>query len=288
VPANEAVDRAWIVCGREVQRRREASLATIGVGHRLGCQDWRLFTVQQRDRVRERLLELASADPRVVAGAAVGGTVSGASDRWSDLDLAFGVADGSPVAEVLDDWSRTVASEFEGVHLFDFPHGSALYRVFLLPGCLQVDLSFAPASDFGATGPRFELLFGSAVETAWDPAPSAREIFGLAVHHAVRARYSIERGRRWQAELWISAARDLALELACLRRGLDATYGRELDKLPGSVLASFEEALVGSLDREALMRALAGTVRVLLRESAQVADAAAKVEPELRELLQED
>jgi hypothetical protein len=37
------------------------------------------------------LLGLASADPRVVAGAAVGGTVSGASDRWFDLDLTFGL-----------------------------------------------------------------------------------------------------------------------------------------------------------------------------------------------------
>jgi hypothetical protein len=233
-----------------------------------------LFTVQQRDRVRERLLELADSDPRVVAAAAVGGTVSGASDRWSDLDLTFGVADGCPAAEVLGDWSRTVVREFEAVHLFDLTHGAALYRVFLLPGCLQVDLSFAPASEFGATGPRFELLFGSAVETEWHAAPPPGEIFGLAVHHAVRARYSIERGRRWQAELWISATRDLALELACLRAGLDASYGRELDKLPGSVLASFEEALVGSLDREALLQALAATVSVLLRECPDDVDAA--------------
>jgi len=34
--------------------------------------------------------------------------VSGASDRWSDLDLAFGVADDSSLAEVLDDWTRHV------------------------------------------------------------------------------------------------------------------------------------------------------------------------------------
>ena len=248
-----------------------------------------MFTVEQRDRVRERLLELASADPRVVAGAAVGGTVSGASDRWSDLDLVFGLAHGSSVAEVLEDWTGAVVSEFDAIQLFDLPQGSALYRVFLLPGRLQLDLSFAPVSDFGATGPRFELLFGNAVEKAQVPAPSPREIFGLAVHHVVRARYSIERDRRWQAELWISAARDLALELACLRRGLDASYGRELDKLPADVLATFEDALVRSLDREALLRALAGTVGVVLRESAEMADdAAARVEAELRELLRND
>jgi len=232
------------------------------------------------------MLGLAAADSRVVAGAAVGGTVSGASDRWSDLDLAFAVADDALLPEVLEDWSRSLVAEFEAVHLFDLPHAAAIYRVFLLPGCLQVDLSFAPASEFGATGPRFELLFGDAVETAPLPTPSTAEIFGLAVHHVVRARYSIERGRSWQAELWISAARDLALELACLRRGLDASYGRELDKLPGEVLTTFEGTLVGSLDRDALLRALADTVVVLLRESEQVVDIPTRVVEELYELVQ--
>jgi len=130
------------------------------------------------------------------------------------------------------------------------------------------------------------LLFGDAVETAPLPTPSTAEIFGLAVHHVVRARYSIERGRSWQAELWISAARDLALELACLRRGLDASYGRELDKLPGEVLTTFEGSLVGSPEREELLRALADTVVVLLRESEQVVDIPTRVVEELYELVQ--
>jgi hypothetical protein len=243
-----------------------------------------LFTIEERDRVRERLLELAHADSRVVAGAAVGGTVTGASDRWSDLDLTFGVAEDSSVAEVLEDWTRAVVGEFSAVHLFDLPHGGATYRVFLLPGCLELDLSFAPASDFGATGPRFELLFGSSVEKAPIPAPSLREIFGLAVHHAVRARYSIERGRFWQTELWISATRDLALELACLRHGLDASYGRELDRLPTDVLATFEQTLVRSVERVELQRALAATVAVLLREAAKTVDVPARIEAELSEV----
>jgi hypothetical protein len=202
--------------------------------------------------------------------------------------VTFGVAEGFALADVLDDWTRTVVHDFDGIHLFDLPHGSAIYRVFLLPGCLEVDLSFAPAADFGPMGPRFELLFGSAVERAQAPTPPMSEIIGLAVHHLVRARYAIERGRHWQAELWISAARDLALELACLGRGLDANYGRELDKLPAKVLAGFEETLVRSLDTSALLGALAATTSVLLRESAGTVDAVAQIEPELRELVRSD
>jgi hypothetical protein len=61
-------------------------------------------------------------------------------------------------------------------------------RVFLLPGCLQFDLSFTPASKFGASGPKFKLLFGHVVEKPYLQSPSVHELFGYAVHHALRAR----------------------------------------------------------------------------------------------------
>ena len=64
-----------------------------------------MFTVEQRDALRARVLTLAEADRRVVAGAAVGSLALGGGDRLSDLDLTFGVADEVPVAEVLGDWT---------------------------------------------------------------------------------------------------------------------------------------------------------------------------------------
>ena len=156
--------------------------------------------------------------------------------------------------------------------------------MFLLPGCLQVDLSFTPASEFGARGPRFRLLFGDAVDVAQAPPTSANELFGLGVHHAVRARFCIERGRCWQAEYWISGVRDQALALACRRRGLSVAHGRGFDDLPLEVLAPFDDALVRSLQPEELRRALASAVSGLLRESAEAENLAASVEAQLREL----
>jgi hypothetical protein len=243
-----------------------------------------VFTVEERDRVRDRVLELASADPRVVAGAAVGALAEGGGDRWSDLDLTFGVAEGVGVGEVLADWSAELVRELDAVHLFDLPRDSSIYRVFLLPGCLQLDLSFTPAPEFGARGPKFRLLFGSAVDSAHFPQPSPRDLFGLGVHHAVRAWFCIERGRLWQAEYWISELRDYALSLACLSRGLAAVEGRGLDRLPPEVLVSFDDALVRSVERDELLRALGKAVDGLLRESAGVGDLAAKMETQLREL----
>lgn len=243
-----------------------------------------MFTIEERDRVRDRVLELASSDQRVVAGAVLGSLAHDEGDRWSDLDLMFAVADGVPVTEVVEAWSRSIVRELDAVQLFDLPSGPIIYRVFLLPGCLQLDLSFTPASEFGAGGPKFRLLFGHAVDKPYDSPPPADELFGYAVHHALRARFCIERGRCWQAEYWISALRDHALALACRRRGLEGHYGRDFDRLPGEVTDSFDDALVRSLERDELLRALRRAITGLLRESAEVRDMARKVEGQLREL----
>lgn len=243
-----------------------------------------MFSVEERDRVRARVLELADVDPRVVAGAAVGSLANGGGgDRFSDLDLTFGVDGAEPVA-VLDDWTGVLADELRAAHLFDLPAGVSLYRVFLLPGALQVDLSCTPAAAFGPAGPRWELLFGEAIERPPAQPPDPRELLGLGVHHAVRARFCVERGRTWQAEHWIAAVREHALALACRRRGLPASHGRGLDELPAEVLDGFADAFVRSLEREELLRALGRAVDGLLREAEEARDLAAQVEPELRAL----
>jgi len=243
-----------------------------------------MFSVSDRDRIRDYVLQLAASDARVVAGAVVGSLALGGGDRWSDLDLTFAVADNVPVPDVLEDWTRKLVQELDAAHLFDLPSGASIYRVFLLPGCLQFDLSFTPASKFGAAGPKFKMIFGSSVEKPYTQPPTAHELFGYAVHHALRARFCIERGRYWHAEYWISGTRDYALSLACRRRGLPAVYGRGFDDLPADVRDVFKSALVTSLERDELLRALGSAIQGLLQEVDEVQDLAAKVEPQLREL----
>jgi hypothetical protein len=228
-----------------------------------------MFDPEDRERIKELLVEKARSDRRLIAAAAIGGSAGG-GDRWSDLDLTFGVGDGVPVEAVLSDWTRDLESECNAVVLFDLPVRTTIYRVFLLPGMLQVDLSFTPAAEFGAFGPRFHLLFGESVERPWPPPPSASHLFGLGVHHAVRAHVCIERGRLWQAEYWIHGVRDQALSLACSRRGLEVSYGRGFDRLPSDVLDPLMGALVGNLTVDELRRALASATIALLQEAGEV------------------
>ena len=244
-----------------------------------------MFSVEQREAARDRVLDMAASDPRVVAGAVVGSFALGGGDRWSDLDLTFAVAEGVPVSDVVADWTRRMVVDLDAVVLFDLPSGDTIYRVFLLPGCLQVDLSFTPEPRFGAAGPKFRLLFGEAHERPFTEPPPAHELFGWAVAYARDARACIERGRWWQAEHCISAIRDNALALACLHRNLPARFGRGYDDLPPDILEPFQGALVRSLTREALLEALAAAVEGLLRESEEIRELAEKAGPRVRELL---
>lgn len=246
-----------------------------------------MFSIDDRNRIRDWVLERAASDERVVAGAVVGSLAQNEGDRWSDLDLTFGVADEFSILAVLEEWTRALVQEFHAVSLFDLSSGASLYRVFLMPGCLQFDLSFTPASQFGASGPKFKLLFGSAVAKPFAPPPAAHELFGYAVHHALRARFCIERGRYWQAEYWVSGVRDCALNLACRRRGRPAVYGRGYDDLPSGVQNYFRGALVKTLERGELLRALEVAVEGLFLEAEQAREMATQVEPQLRRLTEE-
>src|SRR2546428_13584567 len=77
-----------------------------------------MFTVVERDRVRNRLVQMSRADPRLAAGALVGSTAGGGGDRRSELDLPLGLADGTAVDNILADWTARLPNEFQLVHLF--------------------------------------------------------------------------------------------------------------------------------------------------------------------------
>ncbi len=65
-----------------------------------------MFSIKDRERVRDRVLQLAASDARVVAGAVVGSLALDEGDRWSDLDLTFAVADDLPITATFDAKSR--------------------------------------------------------------------------------------------------------------------------------------------------------------------------------------
>jgi len=225
-----------------------------------------MFTPAERARLRSGLLDYAAGDPRIGGAAITGSAAAAHEDRWSDIDLAFGVIDTAELPNVLADWTAHMYHRHLALHHLDMRFGEWIYRVFLLPCTLQVDLAFVSATEFRALAPSFQLMFGKANEPRHIPPPAPAEIIGLGWLYALHARTSIARRNVWEAEYMISGIRDHALALACIRHGLPAVHGRGIDLLPGGVAAQFEGSLVRTLDTSELARAFRVAVYGLLSE----------------------
>ncbi|SER51579.1 hypothetical protein SAMN05216188_11273 [Lentzea xinjiangensis] len=233
-----------------------------------------MFTVSERNRLRQDLVDAAEVDPRVVAAALTGSAAVGAEDRWSDIDFALSVD--REMDAVVADWTDLMYA-CDAVSHVDVRRGAVLFRVFLMRSTLQVDIAFWPAAEFGATGPTFKLLFGEANELPQAGQPGRDELIGLAWLYALHARSSLARGRGWQALYMINGMRDHVMSLRCLAEGVNAVQGRGLDDLrdadafAGTVARSTDldelrrafHVLTGLLLAEITDPALAGAVRAL-------------------------
>jgi len=229
-----------------------------------------VFSPEDRDRLRRRLLDRAGADPRLTAAAVTGSRAEGREDRWSDIDLFFGVR--GPVEAALEEWTAFAYGDLAALHHFELRSGPATYRAFLLDDGLQVDLGFTPAASFVPTGDgAFHAVFGTAGPRQPRP-PDVGFLVGMGWHHVLHVRSAIERGRPWRAEHWLSALRDVVLSLASIRHGLPHSYARSADDLPEEVTAGLRRTLVADLEPATLTTALAAGTTALLVELRQVDD----------------
>jgi hypothetical protein len=225
-----------------------------------------MFSPEYRSRLRRQLLDAASADKRITGGAITGSAAADREDRWSDIDLAFGIGDARQVHAVLSDFTTLMYDQHAALHHVDVIAGTWTYRVFLLPDTLQVDLAFTPASEFRALAPTFRLVFGTANDAQPAGASNPAALIGLAWLYALHARTCIARGKLWQAEYMVSGVRDYTLALACLRNGLSAYHGRGIDALPHEVTSRFTSSLIQRLDRQELSRAFRAVLHEFLTE----------------------
>ncbi len=223
------------------------------------------FTVEARAQLKSSLLEFARRDPRLSGVAVTGSAAAGREDRWSDVDLAFGVAEPALVGAVLSDFSDFMYAQ-GSLHHHDVRAGAWIYRVFFLPGGLQVDLAFVERGEFRPLGPAFKLVFGDAKSVQPVPGPNAKDVIGVAWLHALHARSSILRDKLWQAEYMVSAVRDHTLALACIRLGLPSAHGRGMDSLPESVTQPLLASMVGHLNADELWRAFDRVLQCLTSE----------------------
>jgi hypothetical protein len=228
-----------------------------------------MFTPEERDRVRARVLELARADERITGGARTGSRSVGAEDKWSDIDTAFGLAEGIDREDILRDWTEVLEREFDVVHVFDQPYGPTLYRVYVLSNGLELDIALTPAAQFGPRGPTFELQFGESAKLPEAEPPGIHFLIGYSWIYVLAGRAAAERGKLWQAVNFLNAARDQVFALAAIRFGLQHAYARGVHLLDRGITDPWKETLVRSLERDELLSSLKVAAGLVLREVAE-------------------
>lgn len=241
-----------------------------------------------REALRQELVALLAADPRVSGVAVTGSVARDAEDAWSDVDLACGVREAADVEPVLGTVVAHLRERHGAVDVLPLPVGSTVFRVVLLPNGLQVDVSASPAADFGPRGPAFRLVRGEAADTAAWPGPDAGQVVGTAWLHALHVRSSLARGLVWQARSMLDGMREQVVSLACLRHGLPPVQGRGVDRLPTEVLAGLERTLVVDVSHAAMLAGFGAVTEVLLAECEHLdAGRAAALAPVLRGLVEQ-
>jgi hypothetical protein len=242
-----------------------------------------MFSTEERARIRDQLLARAEADDAIVGAAYTGSLGTGAGDRWSDTDLVLAVR--GDLAAALNRWTSWLYEEHKAQHHWDLPVGAKLIRVFLLPGWLELDLTFAPEEDFAPRGPQWRTIFGEARPLALYPTPDRGTLAGLLWHHALHVRICLARRRLWQAEHWISAMRDHVITMACARLGHPAANAKGAHLLPDDLTEALHATLVRELTEAELRRALTATIAVAADEIARFDPAlAARLRPMFADL----
>lgn len=224
-----------------------------------------MYTVNERELLRETLLARGRSDIRFSGGAITGSAADGRQDAWSDIDLAFGVAHEMEAA--IADWTEYMYTAHCAAHHMDVSAGDWLYRVFLLGSGLQVDLAFVNSGSFRALSPAFRLEFGTAREALPVQAPNAEPLINWGWLYALHVRSAAGRGHLWQAEFMLSAMRDTVLALACLRHGLPAAHAKGVHQLPAAIIEELDGALVSRLTVSEIARAYRVVCRTFLAEA---------------------
>ncbi len=225
-----------------------------------------MFTSKERDTIRNQILEKAQGDFRLSGGAITGSFVLGNEDRWSDVDLAFGVIGQDKVEATLKDFTQFMYDNYDCYHHLDVLSGDWTYRVFFLNNTLQVDIAFVHDEQFRARAPSFKLVFGKSLEPHYNPPRQVDVLVGWAWLYALHVRTSLARQKYWQSEYYISGIRDYVISMMCLRHNLPTTEGRGVDSLPIDLRTSLEAGLMSSLHPAELRRAFEAIIEVFIVE----------------------
>lgn len=224
-----------------------------------------MFSVDQRDALRQEVIERAKQDVHVNGCALLGSAARDEQDAWSDIDIALQLEKGHEVEDVANRWTTWLGTIATVADTLTIHASGAMYQVFLFNNSMQLDLSFWPPDTLRSTGGRIRPVFGTVqapeVRRA-DPQSYVRMGWLYALH----ARSAIARRRAWQADMMLTELRNQVIALACHRMGLDPAEGRDAHLLPVELSDRLVASRASTVDAIEQGRSLQATLDVYRQE----------------------
>lgn len=232
-----------------------------------------IFTPRDRETTLTQVIELGEADQRLQAAVLTGSIGSGRADRWSDIDIAFVIADVESCEVVAADWVEQIYRNLPVAHHYETAFGTTLVRGFLMENGLEVDLAFTPGVDFTVWAP-VGVIFdrtGHATKAAaspqpWSPTPDWDGEAGFAWHDVLHACLGVIRHKPWQALFYLQRVRNRTLSLAAERHGFEADEFKQVDELPWHERDPLLASLIGDLNPASLIKAIDVATQAFLVE----------------------
>ena len=225
-----------------------------------------MYSSEEREKTRAALIQGAEQDSRIIGAAHLGSAAVDRLDAWSDIDIALCISSDAVMKDVVSDWTRHLYDQHDAITHCDVRRGETLYRVFLLRNTLQIDVSFWPAQNFRAVGPKFKLVFGTPNQAQTAALANPFELIGMAWLYGLHVRSSVARGRLLQAEYMLGAMRNQVLALACLRSEVPTSDGRGFDNLAESYRSDILQCYPSQIDARELCLAFGRLTIMLLSE----------------------
>lgn len=88
-----------------------------------------VFDIEDREALREQIVERARDDASITACAVLGSAARGEEDAWSDVDIALQVSERAGLNDVATEWTAWLKSYVDVADTLDVHGSGALYRV---------------------------------------------------------------------------------------------------------------------------------------------------------------
>ena len=228
-----------------------------------------LFTLTDREVIKNDLINLLTAIPEITAIILIGSAATGYTDELSDIDIMSVVNDEVNIMGVMDTVCAEIKARYNVLCFAQLTERRL--QVCLIDNYLELNFSYRTIETLEAKAACWQVLFdkidnvGSIMQSTYaqfeevnraniDDAYQNKLIeYSEQIWHFIfHAAAAINRGRFWKAIKELDFVRNNIIELKGLRYALPMSRHSDVDKIPQGELALLQKTLPSLLTKEAL------------------------------------